>query len=87
MIAIRDAGGIMREHVKHISQVSKFNYKYFKKFNTSNVVLFSPCIDNLLNDNWELVVILELSITATLTFGCIRLVTTSKEQCMLTAEG
>jgi hypothetical protein len=54
MIARTDAGGIMREHVKHISQVSKFHYDYFKKFNGSNVVFFSPCIViySMINGNW-----------------------------------
>jgi hypothetical protein len=48
----------------------------FKKLSSSEVVFFSPCIGNLLSDNWKWAVILELSITATLTFGCIRLVST-----------
>lgn len=58
-----------------------------KSLNSLIVVFLSPGIDNLLKGNWELAVILELSITATLTFGCIRLVTTGKEQCMVTARG
>jgi hypothetical protein len=75
----------MREHVKDISHVSKFHYEYFKKFNSSDGVIFCPWIDYLLNDNWKLTVILELSIRATLTFGCRRLVTTSIEECRVTA--